>query len=174
MTEALRPRETVDRPPHVPAGWKLLVNRSDGFSIGLPPGWHDRARGGGSLIRSPDHLVAVSITADRTDEALAVPLDRYATGAIAAVPGFERLRHGRPHRLHARYSAVEVRATGRSAGSGVEQDLRLVLLRRDRQAAYPILIARNAKLAGTAYRAELARMLRTFRGRPVEVSSAGP
>jgi hypothetical protein len=173
-TEAPAPRETVDKPPLLPRGWNLLVNRSDGFSIGLPPGWRDIARGPGSLIRSPDHLVAVSLTADRTNEALEAPLDGFAADAIANLPGFAQLRSGRPHRLSARYDAVEVRAIGRATASGVKQDLRLVLERRDRLAAYPILIARNAKLDRGAYRPEIAAMLRSFRGRPIEVVSTGP
>ena len=173
-TTPATPRETVDKPAPLRPGWRLLVNRSDGFSIALPPGWRDFARVPGSLIRSPDHLVAISITADRTDDALTQPLRSFAADTIASLTGFSGLRPGKPHPFAARYDAVEARATGRATASGVKQDLRLVLMRRDHLAAYPILIARNAKLDRGAYRPEIAAMLRSFRGRPTEVVSGGP
>src|SRR5688572_20394655 len=65
-----RPRETVDKLPELPPDWKPYVNRQVGFAIGRPPGWRAEHRGGSTLLRSPDRLVAVSISADRTLEAV--------------------------------------------------------------------------------------------------------
>jgi hypothetical protein len=133
----------------------------------VPPGWSARDRSGSSLFRSPDHLVAVSVSADRSEGALAVPLEEFASRVADALPRFRRLDPGKPRPFRARYGAVAVPASGRAAKSGVRQRLLVVVERRDRLATYTILVARSAKLGGRAHRDEVLRMLRSLRGRPV-------
>lgn len=162
-----QPAETVDPLPELPRGWREHVNHEAGFAIGVPPGWSARARGTSSLFRSPDRLVAVSVSADRTVEALRIPLEDYATEATRALPGFKDLEVGEPRPFQSRYEGVAVPAAGREAKSGVRQRLLFVAMRRDDLATYPVLVASNARRARERDRSEALRMMRTLRGRPV-------
>jgi hypothetical protein len=167
--------ETVQPLPKLPGGWRHYVNRRAGFAIGLPPGWKASIVKPSSLLRSPDHLVAVSISADRTEEALATPLERYALDTRNALddlrpsgeaPLYENVNGGHPRDFKARYDAVAVPARGRAAKGGLPQRLLLVVIRRDSLATYPILVAANAR-RGSPFRGQVPGMLRTLRGRPV-------
>src|SRR4051794_32287873 len=60
--------EQTDRPARLPGGWKRLVNRRAGFSVGIPPGWKGSGAQGATLVRSGDRLMAVSHTADRSPD----------------------------------------------------------------------------------------------------------
>jgi hypothetical protein len=64
------------------------VNRAGGFAFAAPRGWKVDARGKGSLVRSFDRLVALSIVPDRSPEALEVAVDQYANRAAEALAGF--------------------------------------------------------------------------------------
>ncbi len=167
-------RETVQQLPKLPSGWRHYVNRRAGFALGLPPGWKASLVKSSTLLRSPDHLVAVSISADRTDEALATPLGRYATETVKALddlrptgeaPLYEDVKAGRPHHFRARYETVAIPATGKATKGRLAQRLLLVVMRRDHLATYPILVAANARRA-SPFRGQVPRMLRTLRGRP--------
>jgi hypothetical protein len=159
-----RPRETVDHLPKLPDGWKPYVDRRIGVAIGRAPGWRARSRGGTVLLRSPDHLVAVSISADRTLEATGFPLDEYVVQAAEALPGYRKLRVGRPRPFAAKYAARAVGASGTE--NGVSQRMLFIALRRDGVATYPVLVARNAERDSGFYNDEALRMVRTLRGRP--------
>jgi hypothetical protein len=161
-----RPRETVDKLPKLPAGWHEYVNHQAGFAIGRAPGWRAQHHGAGTLLRSPDRLVAISISAERTTEAIDFPLDKYAFQAAEALPGFKGLKVRRPHRFKAQYNAQAVEATGRSK-HGVRQELLFIAMRRDHVATYAVLVAGNAEKDTRFYTAEALRMVRTLRGRPV-------
>jgi hypothetical protein len=160
-----RPRETVDKLPKLPEGWKQYVNRQVGFAIGRPPGWRAEHRGNSTLLRSPDRLVAVSIAADRTFDAVGFPLDDYVVQATEALPRFKRLKVGRPRKFRDEYPAQAVGATG--IKDGVRQELLFIALRRRGVVTYPILVARNAEKRSGYYQAEALRMVRTLRGRPL-------
>src|SRR6266516_3798805 len=62
------PRETSDRRPPLPPGWRRVVNPTAGFSVGIPPGWTARGGHGATLVRSRDRALAVSIAADRSQQ----------------------------------------------------------------------------------------------------------
>ena len=118
-----------------------------------------------TLLISPDHLVAVSISADRTTEAIEFPLDDYAEQATAAL-AFGQIDAGEPHRFEAEYNAEAVEATGRARG-GLRQRLTFIAMRRDHVATYAVLVARNAERDTRYYAQEALRMIRTLRGRPI-------
>ena len=160
-----RPAETVDKLPKLPPGWKPYVNHRAGFAIGRAPGWRPRRRGTTTLLTSPDRLVAVSISADRSSEAIEFPLDDYAEQATEALR-FGHIDARRPHRFKADYNAEAVEATGRTR-SGPRQRLTFIALRRDHVATYAVLVARNAERDTRYYDQEALRMIRTLRGRPV-------
>jgi hypothetical protein len=169
---APRPAETADPLPDLPRKWSRHVNRRAGFAIGLPPRWSDRDRRRSSLLRSPDHLAAVTISADRTDGGLALPLDEFATRVADALKGFRRLETDRPRPFRARYDAVAVTGTGSSRG-GVPQRILIVVQRRAGVATYTAVVAANAKRAAGRHRKEIGRMLRSLRGRPPRAKRPG-
>jgi len=160
------PPETVDELPELPRGWEPYVNHRAGFALGRPPGWKAKAAGSSTLLTSPDRLVAVSVSADRTNEAIDFPLDAYATGAVEALDGFEDLDAADPRPFEAHYDAVAVIASGESE-DGVRQRLEFIALRRDEIATYAVLVARNIERESGFYAREAGRMVRTLRGRPI-------
>jgi hypothetical protein len=167
--EAPEPRtETVDPLPKLPGDWKRYVNHREGFAIGLPPGWKAEGRPKATLLRSPDRLVAVSISADRAPEALEISLRDYGPQVVEALRGFKDLKAGKTHFFEHRYQGVRVSATARARESDIRQRLIFIGLRRDRVATYGVLIARNAEQDSGFYGRQAIRMVRTLRGRPVK------
>lgn len=169
--EALPPapaKETADPLPDLPKGWSKEVNHDAGFAFGLPPGWTATEREGPSLVRSPDRLVAVSLTADRTDNALGPAFDQYTSATAADLERvFSDLDPGRPQPYSHHYRALAVEASGRARESGVRQDLLLVTLRRSKLAAFTALAAVNAKRQPKEHMRQAERIISTIRGRPV-------
>jgi hypothetical protein len=172
-------RETVDRPARVPAGWKQVVNRGAGFSIGLPPGWEERppARGQGSVLRSPDDLAVVTITADRTAGALQLPLGAFARRSAEALgeplAGRGRLRKLKvraPARFKHRYDGVAVRAIGTAPGPDrVAERILVAVVRREGAAAYVAVVRENAERDSEFIDRRLVmRLIRSLRGRPAQ------
>jgi hypothetical protein len=120
------------------------------------------------LLRSPDRLVAVSISADRAPEALEISLRDYGPQVVEALRGFEDLKAGKPHFFEHRYQGATVSATARARESDIRQRLTFIGLRRDELATYGVLIARNAEQDSGLYGRQAIRMVRTLRGRPVK------
>ena len=170
-TPAERPREKADKLPKLPEGWKPYVDRRVGLAIGRAPGWLARTRGRSVLLRSPDRLVAISISADRTVEAVEFPLDDFVVDAAGALPGYRRLKVGRPRPFTAKYPARSVRATG--IENGVRQSMLFVALRRKGLVTYPVLVARNDETRSVYYYDEGLRIVRTLRGRPPKAKPSG-
>jgi hypothetical protein len=167
--EAPEPRaETVDPLPKLPDDWKRYVNHREGFAIGRPPGWKAERRPKVTLLRSPDRLVAVSISADRSPQAVEISLRDYAPQVVEALRGFENLKPGEPRFFEHRYQGVRVSATARARDSDIRQRLIFIGLRRDRLVTYGVLIARNAEHDSGFYGSQAIRMVRTLRGRPVK------
>jgi hypothetical protein len=166
---AATPAETRDPLPDLPRKWSRHVNGRAGFAVGLPPGWSARDRRRSSLLRSPNELAAVTISADRTRGGLALPLDEFATRVADALKGFRRLKTESPRPFDARYDAVAVSGSGEAKG-GVRQRLLVVVERRAGLATYTAVVATNATRAAGRHRDEIRRILRSVRGRPVKRS----
>jgi hypothetical protein len=167
--------ETAQRLPKLPPGWKGRRDRQLGYAIGIPPGWEVKSSAERVLLRSPDHLVAVTITPDRNPDALEIPLDDSATRALAAVPGYaEPLEPSAPRPFRGTpLDAAQTSAKGTAKSSGVKQDATVVVLRRDDLVNYTVLIAANASRAAARIDRSVAlRMVRTLRDQPVEVGAA--
>ena len=160
------PRETAQKLPKLPAGWKARRDRSIGYAIGVPTGWQVTGHGERVLFRSPDHLVAVTLTADRGQGAFDLPLDRFAEQALGALPGFKTpLEPGRPRPFRGTpLEAVETTASGTQAG-GLEERATLVVLRRDRLVNYTVAVLENAEHPELD-RAVALRMVKTLRDLP--------
>lgn len=135
-----------------------------GYSLGIPPGWRAQDRGASTLIRAPDHLVAVSIAADRTADALAVPADQFAAQVLAALPYRPRLDPGPAHRFGGTpLDGFSTDAASTQAASGVEQRVTVVVLRHDGYVNYTVVVAANAGRTPAAERAQALAMVRTVR-----------
>jgi hypothetical protein len=168
--------ETVDPLPELPRGWEQHVNEDAGFAIGVPPEWSARARGERSELRSPDRLVAISIAADRSEDALGVPLPDLARATLrAGPPGVRKLEAGRPRPFRHRYEAVSLGATA-VAGENppVRERLHLFVIRRPGLATYTALAAENAETSARPHREEIERALRSLRGRPIGARRQAP
>lgn len=164
-----QPAEAVDEPLKLPKGWKQHVSRSGGFTVGAPPGWKARDRDGAMLLRPKDRLVVVSITADRSPEALRAGLDDYAEETADRLPGLRKLKLKPPVPFErALYPGFAVRGTGTAKG-GVRERLLVVVLRRPEFAAYAALVASNARAPARRDR-QARRILRTLTGRPAQAS----
>jgi hypothetical protein len=165
-----RPEETFQKVPDLSPGWKVHANRAGGFALGVPPGWKPNDRQASTEVRSFDRLVAVSITPDRTVEGLEIPLEDFAIRTLAALPGFEgELDPGPSRRFKHRYKGIEVRATG-TAETGVREQVRVVVLRRDEIVTFTAVVAVNAKPAAHASERLAERILGTVRSRPIQAA----
>ena len=168
------PDESAQTLPKLPTGWRPHRDLSIGYAIGKPPGWKvTRSRTGGvnaALIRSPDHLLAITLVATRDPEALSVPLEQFATTALAALPGFEaRLKPSVPRRFPGTpLDAVQSVANGTTKARGIKERATLLVLRRDEIVNYTVAIVENARRGYSAKdRAVALKMMRTLRDQPV-------
>jgi hypothetical protein len=160
--------ETLQPLPKLPPGWRPVRNGSEGFAFGLPPGWQEReTRAGTSLLRTADRRIAVSISADRTDQALTQLLGDYAIGAAASLGGLKRIKVRATAPFPHRYAAVRVEAAGVGAG-GVHEKAFLVALRRDHLVTFVVASLRRARVPNALYRAQVTRIVKTLRSRPIE------
>lgn len=160
------PRETVDQLPQLPESWDKHLQPRGGFALGLPRGWKARRTGDGLLVRSFDHLVAISIAPDRRPAALAEPLDEFAQATAERLGGFRGdVKRRSTRRFGHRYEGVEVRGRATAKG-GVTQRVSVIVLRRDGVAQLTAVIASNVKRSALPGLRLAKRVVRTLRTRP--------
>ncbi len=138
--------ESAQPPAPLPAGWRHYRDYVSGLSLGVPPEWRAKRTGDSLVVGSPDRLVAVSVTADRTGATLDVPIDRFAMAALAGLPGYEgKLRADELTKLGGTpLDSAVVSAVAVADASGVPQRVTLVALRRDHLVNYTVVAAANA------------------------------
>ena len=174
-----RPREKAEGLPELPEGWTKLENKSQGLAFGVPPGWKrgtDCLRGGTtpgttSVICSPDKLVSLAVTADRSEQALELPPAEFAVRTMEGLEteGYRSLDPEKPKDFKGHYNGTSLKASGKAA-TGVRQNVKVVVLRRDDYANFTAVIAANAERP-TGPAVELAeRSLRTLRSQPTKQS----
>lgn len=171
------PRATADRPqavetadelPALPRGWETVSNPGAGIALGRPPGWRAQEDGTVTRLTAPDRLVVASISADRTNEAFDLPPGEFARQTAEALTGYRGpLDPSRPRRFRHRYDAAQVSANGVAARSGVRQDVRVVVIRRDGLAVVTAVVAANAERGSAAELRAALEALETLRTRPV-------
>jgi hypothetical protein len=165
--QVTQPEERADARGPLPKGWKRVVNRRAGFSVGIPPGWKARGARGATLVRSGDRLLAVSIVADRSPEGQTLPPVAYARRTARSLAGYRGLRTGPATRVRgARYPGGTATARGTFVRTRVRQVIRVVALQRRGQVTYTLLFFRAARSPGALYRPAIEGMLRTFRAQP--------
>ena len=169
--------ETAESVGKLPPGWTVTRNAAQGFELGSPPGWREgRAclRGGTrapttTVMCSPDELVTLTISADRTNEALEIdPVDFAARTLTGLGEGYKNgLEPGKAKPVKGHYGGAEVSATGTALGTAVRQDVTVVVVRRESVANFTAVIAANAEQP-TAPAVKLAEhALRTLRSQPL-------
>ena len=159
------PVESDEPLPELPRGWSEHVNHSAGLTVGVPPGWSADNNGIRTELLSPDELVAATIVADRSDEALEFPLDQFAEAAITGLGGIEQLEPGDARSFEHRYDAVAVEATGVGGKKQIRQKILLVVVRRESLATFTVLVARNAEQNTRRYDGDVETLIRSLRSR---------
>jgi hypothetical protein len=165
-TTTTRPVETADR-AELPRSWSRHTNFDAGVSLGLPPNWRAKDRGIRTVAQSPDQLLAITVTTDRTDEAIAIEIHDWARRVADALPGFEELSGGsEPRPFEHPYPAVAFDGAEGDVG-GPAKDLLLVALERDGLVKVTALAAWNSAKTPRGDIRTALRVLRTIRTRPV-------
>jgi hypothetical protein len=166
--EVPRHVETVDDLPKLPRGFEPHVSRINGLALGRPPGWKATRKGVATFLIAPDRLVVMSLSADRSDEALAGDPETLAVRTFGALEGYEGvLEPSEPTRFRHKYDAFEVEGQGVSVETGVRQNLRVIVLEREDTTVVTAVIAENAKEKAPAEVRQALESLRTVRTRPV-------
>lgn len=161
------PAETADPLPKLPDSWQPYVDRAAGFAIGLPPRWKVSGNADGATIRSFDELVVLSISPDRSQGGLAVAVDEYAARVARALPGYrDQIELSKARPFGHNYDGVQVRATATAKATGVEQDIAVIVMRREGLATFTLVIAANAKPKAQESRELAERVAATLRTRP--------
>jgi hypothetical protein len=175
-TTTTPPVERAEKVPKLPQQWKVIKNTDQGFALGLPPGWRrgqeclaKKAQGGSTTVFcSPDKLLTLSITADRTDDGLELTPGGFALRVMASLSeNYQKpLDPGKPKRFEGHYDGAKVSASGQAA-KGVREDVTVIVLQRDDIATFPAVIASNAAKATGQHTKFAERALRTLRSQPV-------
>ncbi len=168
--------ETLDPPAKLPDGWRTLINKDAGFSVGVPPEWTDEPIGGaqGSVLSSPDGLIVITITADRSRGALELPLEEFAQRTAEALGSeivgsekFEDLEVYGTAPFEHTYDAAAARAQGTAQGNDFRERVLAVAIRRPDQATYVVLVRENDEEESQfADRDTIKEVVRSLRGRP--------
>ena len=170
-------QETAEHVESLPRGWTIARNPALGFELGQPPGWHDGEkclRKGAdrrtvTVMCSPDRLVTMSVSADRTDEAFQIDAGEFAARTMSGLGDGYRggLEPGTQKPFKGHYPGAVVTAKGTAAGTGVDQDVAVVVLRRDSAANFTAVIAANADKPTDPAVKYAEHALRTLRSQPV-------
>ena len=161
------PAETRDTPPKLPSGWRRVVNLRAGFSVGIPPGWTARGAAGSTLVRSSDRALALTITADRSDDGRESDPKQYAARLVPQFPRYRKLQTGLAKPVkRTRYPTASVTASGVYSPTGVRQAIVVFAISRPHRVMYTISVFRAASTRAARYDKLLETLVRSF--------SAGP
>ena len=159
--------ERADAPVTPPPGWRTVVNRTAGFTVAIPRAWTARDTRRGTVIRSDDRLVAISISADRSPAGRELPPGTYARRTMRKIPRFAGIVDRRVARLPgSRYKSAVLTATGTVAPSNLSQRISVVIFHRPELVTYGALVFRNAGVKPGFNDRTIDRVLRSFRAEP--------
>jgi hypothetical protein len=174
-TRSVGPKEPAQKVPKLPPGWRAHRDTKVGYAIGLPPGWKATSQRRSVLIRSPDHLVAVTLAANRAPSVFETSPEKFAGQALGGLPGFKApLDPGKARPFKGTpLTAVQAAASGTPA-RGLKENAPLVVARRDHLVNYTVAVLANAEQAGASVdRAVALRMIQTLRDQPVKDGGPG-
>jgi hypothetical protein len=173
-TGSIGARETAQKLPKLPPGWRAHRDTKVGYAIGLPPGWKATSKRRSVLIRSPDHLVAVTLAANRDPSVFETSPEKFAGQALGGLSGFKvPLNPGKASTFRGTpLKAVQASASG-SQARGLKENATLVVMRRDHLVNYTVAVLANAQQAGASIdRAVALRMIQTLRDQPLKDGGA--
>ena len=161
------PPETRDTPPKLPTGWRRVVNLRAGFSVGIPPGWSARGAAGTTLVRSSDRALALTITADRSDDGREADPKQYAARLAPQFPRYRKLQVGLAKPVkRTRYPTASVTASGVYTPTGVRQAIVVFAISRPHRVMYTISVFRAASVRASRYERLLETLVRSFAASP--------
>jgi hypothetical protein len=152
-------------PAKPPPGWRTFANRRAGLTVAIPREWRAHTRGSASLIRSADHLVSVTVVADRSKPGRETRPRAYARDAFRALPGFRRLRMGRARRVPGtRYPSARIDGAGTFVRRRQRQRITIAAFRRPGRVTFTV-VAFAAEVGGApAHAASVKLLLASLRG----------
>jgi hypothetical protein len=163
--------EPTDKPAKPPKGWRTVGNPRAGFTMSVPRTWPARRKAQATLVRSDDHLVSVTVAADRTVDGRELPPRRFARATIRSLPGFRgRVSAGAPQVRKSPYKSARVDARGRVRTSRIPQRITAAAFQRPGRVTYIVLVFRNARVKPRFNEPVVRRMLRSLRGQPPDVT----
>ena len=175
ITGRVGAEETAQKLPKLPPGWRAHRDTKVGYAIGLPPEWNATSQRRSVLIRSPDHLVAVTLAANRAPSVFETSPEKFAGQALGGLPGFKvPLNPGKARPFNGTpLKAVQASASG-SQARGLKENATLVVVRRDHLVNYSVAVLANAQQAGASVdRAVALRMIQTLRDQPAKDGRPG-
>ena len=171
-----RKPETRQDLPELPRGFEPYRSRAHGLAFGRPPGWKATRRGPATLLIAPDELVVMSLSADRSDEAVSSDIEGLAVDTFAALEGYRgKLKPSKPRKFAHRYAGYQVRGDARAKKTGVPQRLRVIVLEREGRTVVTAVMAENSKEKAPDEVKQAYQALRSLRTGPVGKSGlSGP
>jgi hypothetical protein len=163
--------ERADHPAKPPAGWRTVTGGQAGFTIAVPRGWSVHKHGAVVRIRSDDKLLAISITADRSEPGRDTSARAYAEETMRKLPGFTRPL--KPHDAKkvrgSPYKSERVDGQGSLRSNHRSQVVTVAGFHRSGQVTYTVVAFRNATVLPRFHQRELTEALATFRAMPPRV-----
>lgn len=121
---------------------------------------------GPTLVRSYDRALAVSISADRTEEGRGLGPKAYARRAARALEGYRGLRVRRPRRVRrTRYPTAKLQATGVFERTQLRQVIEVFALSKPKTATFTVIFFRSARVPEHRYAALVGAIVRSVRSR---------
>lgn len=156
------PPETADPVPDLPRGWTVGRNGALGVAFGVPPGWTSANSNLETSISSPRRkgdrpAVVISISADRSRDAIEIDLEDYALEVAKSLGEAEPRETPEPGPGY-EAAAAQSRTGNRS---------QVIIVRRPELAAYPMLISRAKGVKDSALEPFVEEIVASLRGRPV-------
>ena len=158
-------QETSDKPAKLPPGWRTVRNRKAGFTLSIPREWQASTRRGATLIRSGDHLLALTVQADRGSEGRELPPDSYARQTLAALPGFTtKLAPANTGSVDGSpYPNSRTDTVGTLARNKQRQRVSVAVFQRKGRVSYVASAFRNHMLRARGHEEELNEVLASLR-----------
>lgn len=165
--DVVRTEETAGKLPKLPRGFEPYENRTTGVAFGRPPGWKVTEKNVLTVIRAPDELVVTSVAVDRTDEALAEKPRSLAVETAKLLPGYRKpLRPTKPEPFAHPYAGAAVEAEG-VATDGLEQRVKVIVLKREGAAVVIAVVAENAEVGAPAEVRQALDAVASLRTQPI-------
>jgi len=161
------PNERADRPADPPPGWRTFRNAAAGFTIAIPRRWTARMKSTGTLIRSNDRLLVITVGVDRGAEGRRTPPGEYAHRTLEALPDFEGSVASRTRKVRGSpYRSARVDGSGTIRTSKRPQRIMVAAFQRPGHVEYVLVAFSNPKVPRGLFEPRIRRILRSFRGQP--------